>query len=154
MLCLLTLSVHNPNTVALGFDNGPIKFEARLGNRWREVLNRWSLGSLKAGGTNQVFLLIAPGANACRFRLRYSYGPGRLPLGIGNTWARVNPPSKLSARAQWLTKGLSQNLYDWLWPPMQSWRSTPHWKFSWAEVPNVPLTAAGAGQSRRANNPM
>jgi hypothetical protein len=149
MLRLLTLSVHNPKTVALGFDNGPIRFEAKVGNSWREVPNRWNLGWLRAGGSNEVLLLIPPGADACRFRLRYHYEPGRLPLGIGDCWARVNPPSLLSARVQKATKRLSQNLYDWLWPTQPSPRSLnwkPHWKFGWADVGNVALPSAPVTQ--------
>jgi hypothetical protein len=142
MFCLVTLSVHNPKSVGLQFENNQMIFEARVSNHWVEASNHWTLGLLRAGNTREVLVLIEPGADACRFRLRYSYWPTGLPFGIGDTWAREMPPSQLSAQVQHVARRLSVTLYDRLWPPRESWVRSPHWRVGWTRVCNV--SPAGA----------
>ena len=117
VLCLVTLSVHNPGSSTLRFQPVPMTCEAKIANRWVEAPSRWSRSGLGPKQSANELFLIAPDADACRFRLKYGYVPAPLPLGIGNPWARVNPPSRLSAHIQTITKRLSSSLYDSLWPP-------------------------------------
>jgi hypothetical protein len=155
MLRLLTLSLRNPNSVGLRFQNKPIVFEERVANRWIEAPNRWTLGGLGPAMTSEELFLIAPGTDACRFRLKYCYSPGRLPLGIGDYWARVYPPTPLSARVQRLVKGVSANLYDRLWPNQPSvqgpyWK--PHWRVGCTHVCNVTPNAVAGEQTQPTDN--
>lgn len=127
---LTTWSVRNCTTYGLLFDNCLLA-ENKVARRWLKVPDRWRLGSLAPSGTGQVLVLVAPGAQACRFRLKYCYRPPALPLGIGDTWARMAPPSALSAQVQRLARRVSLKLYDRLWPPRLSWVRSPRWTSGW-----------------------
>jgi hypothetical protein len=152
MLCLLTLSVHNPNSHRLMFL--PMTFEQRIANHWIEAPNRWTLGGVYTGGTAEEIFLIAPNADACRFRLKWAYDIP-YPFGIGNCWARFNPPSPTSARVQAVIKSLSSRLYDSLWPPQpvgSAFYRKPHWSVGWTPVCSVNSLAATGGQMRGSDN--
>lgn len=146
MLSLLTLSVHNPNSTGLRFKNLPMTFQEKIANHWVEAHDSWRLGGLGPGETNEVLLLIAPGADACRFRLKYCYFPRRLPLGIGDYWARFSPPSPLSSRVQRITQRVSTNLYERLWPrrPPLPWK--PRWRVGWTRACSVKKSPAATNE--------
>jgi|SRR5579862_1288994 len=150
LLCLLTLSIRNPNSTRLRFENLPMIFEERIANHWVEAPNRWTLGGLSPASTAQIVLLITPSADACRFRLKYCYLPGRLPLGIGDHWARVYPPTALSSRVQHIIQRLSANLYDHLWPkqPSPPFFLKPRWRVDWTRACSVSPPAFVGGQMR------
>ncbi len=147
MLYLMTLRVHNPSSVGLRFENLPVTFVEKIANHWIEAPNRWTLGGLGPGGTAEDVFLITPGADACRFRLKYCYSPRGLPFGIGDYWDTVHPRTRWNARVQGTTKRLSPKIFNWLWPkptsvPPPSWER--RWSVGWTPVCSVdPLAAAG-----------
>jgi len=137
-MCLLMLSLRNWETAGIVFD-GNAAFEAEVRNRWVEIPNSLTVGGLAPRGsprTNQMMFLMPAAAEACRIRLKYHFAPSRarLPLGIGDRFARYYPPSELAAGVQHVTLRFSPRLYSWLWPAptnASSWwdrKWPPHWK--------------------------
>jgi hypothetical protein len=129
-MCVLTASLRNRESTAIKFDNDA-KFEAKVGNRWVEIPNRLTIDGIAPRGskawTNELQFLIPEAADACRLGLKYRY-PQKRPLGIGDTWARERPPSKLSAWVQQVALRFYPRLYNWLWPVPQSWPERQPWK--------------------------
>lgn len=135
MLSLLSLSVHNSSSLRLRFQAVPTTFQSRIANHWVQSPNRWNRGSLGPNETADEVFLIAPNAGECRFRLKWAYDPKPYPFGIGNPWARFNPPSRMSAAAQAGIKRLSLSLYNSLWPlqPTGGFYRKPHWRAGWTQ---------------------
>ena len=91
MLLLLRLSVHNSSSFGLRFEPGPTVLRSRISDHWVEAPSRWSRFHLASNETEEELFLIAPNADACRFRLRWAYERTPYPFGIGSSWARVSP---------------------------------------------------------------
>jgi hypothetical protein len=155
MLCLMTLRVHNPNSVGLRFENLPMIFEQKITNQWVQAHSHWPLGGLSPGWTEEALFLVALGVNACRFRLKYCYSPRRLPFGIGDYWDTVHPQTLWNARVQSTTKRLSPMLFNWLWPKPTSARPLfwePRWRVGWTPVCSVNSLSAASGQTTESDN--
>ncbi len=156
-MCLVDLGVQNRSSRGVAFDTNAV-VEARCTNEWTEMPNLGTAPGLAARGqrmsTNQITLLLPADADACRFVLNYHYFRRRLPLGIGDPWARTEVPSLGSRRVQQVTKRISLTIYNWLWPPFAS-PAPPHWRKLSAEVvfpqPIASLSPEDSAEPNRSN---
>ncbi len=76
----------------------------------------------------QVAVVLPNEVETLRLQLSYR-SDSQWPFGIGNYQSRYQPPSKSSAWLQRSVRGVSQKLYDSLWPAFPSVRS-----YNWESV--------------------